>query len=160
MVDIPVEKKGQGTPWWLWLVLLVVIAIAAWYFLARPDDRPDPREGPANETEMPLAQAPENAITSLDQFGGDTAGLIGRPVSLMNMQVLTADETGGLFIGDETQRVFVSTSKPSGFAAGSLVNITGAVQAGNSATAGQSGPPAGLPADAPYYIEAYSIQPA
>jgi hypothetical protein len=77
------------------------------------------------------------------------------------VQVVSADETGGLFIGDDNgQRVFVSTSIPSGFAAGSRVNITGVVQSGDAATTGRTGPPQGLPGSASHYIEADTIQPA
>lgn len=165
MVDIPVEKKNQGTPWWVWLLVLIVIGGLAWYFLDGRDERATPGNNATATTTDSLATAPAatgatgvQAITTIGELSGDT---VGRSVSLMNVRVLSADETGGVVIGDDNgQSVFVSTSIPSGFAAGSRVNVTGTVQAGNTPTAGQTAPPAGLPSDATHYIEAYSIQPA
>lgn len=160
MAQIPVEKKSSGLPWWGWLIALAVIVAVAWLLLAGDNDEMVVADSNYTSGTTAVAVSDAGPITSLSALMNADA-VIGQSVSLMGVQVQSADELGGLFIGDEEgRRAFVSTAIPSGFAAGSRVNVTGTVQGGDTATAGRTGPPTGLPAGAAWYIEADSIQPA
>jgi hypothetical protein len=33
VADIPVKPRRAGTPWWLWLVALLVLAVLVWFAL-------------------------------------------------------------------------------------------------------------------------------
>lgn len=41
MANIPVERTSTGTPWWLWLLGLLLLAGLIWFLLEAFDDDPD-----------------------------------------------------------------------------------------------------------------------
>ena len=74
MAEIPIEKKGGGIPWWVWLVLAaLLIALAVWIF--GDNDRGDGAlESPAVVTGEAIAPVgAENALAPVDPAAGGTA---------------------------------------------------------------------------------------
>lgn len=155
MVDIPVEKKRRGLPWVVWVLLLVAIAVAAWYLFASPDGRR------LRETAMNPAATPGETWTSLDQIAADPAGSAGQEIMLADVNVTARVGSGGLVVADAAgNRIFVATADAASFAEGSRVNITGTIQAGEEGGDGEASRPVGMPADTTHYIVADRVEPA
>jgi hypothetical protein len=155
MVDIPVEKKRRGLPWLVWLLLLVAIAVAAWYLFASPDGRRLRADAVAP------AVTPGETYTSLDQIAADPAGSAGQQITLAGAEVVSSVGSGGLLVADDSgNRIFLATADANAFAAGSRVNVTGTIQAGDPGGAGAASRPVGMPADTSHYILADRIEPA
>lgn len=118
MANIPIEKKG-GTPWWLWLLGLLLAAAVIWLLVELFDDdtdvatlEPIPEEvTPAPIPEAPLAS--EGAISSLATIldAENPEQLVGREVNLTGVTArsVTGDSTYWVYNPDEgiERRVFV-----------------------------------------------------
>jgi hypothetical protein len=59
VADIPVKPRRTGTPWWLWLVLVLVLAGLVWFALEflRDDDAAEPDDTEAVEVGAVLPEA-------------------------------------------------------------------------------------------------------
>ena len=67
MANIPVERTSTGTPWWLWLLGLLLLALLAWFLIsALSDDDDDVAVVDDTEVVQDVAPAPVVADTGLD----------------------------------------------------------------------------------------------
>lgn len=123
MAEIPVEKKG-GIPWWVWLLLALLVAALLWWLLD-DRDRGEPLAAPPYQQSVAPAQdsvaavaptaaaAPTGdagAITNLTAIGGATASgdVVGRQVELNDVPVLEMVSDAGFYIGSSpADRVYV-----------------------------------------------------
>lgn len=105
MANIPVERTG-GTPWWLWLLGLLLLALLIWFLIGLFDD--DEVEV-ATVDDVGVVDTPTGmddmdgatdagAISSLAELASGTVN-VGRPVDLDNMRVLTLTGDSSLFVG-------------------------------------------------------------
>lgn len=101
MADIPVEKRG-GTPWWYWLVGLLVLAGVIWLVAELFDAEPDEDElGAAEDIEEPETAEPDTAAGDLIMDvallldAEDPQALAGRRVQLSDLRVTSV-------VGDST----------------------------------------------------------
>lgn len=169
MAEIPVHKKG-GIPWWVWLLLALIIAALLWWLLA-DNDRADPVTDPlVTETtpvidETVIADTTVGPITTMGALmGAPLASMIGREVVLTGVPVESLEGDQAFYIGDSptNRALVVFNEQPTpGMAMegnvdvnpGSMVTLRGTVRDG-AAT-----PPPGtttpLPAGA--YIEASNV---
>lgn len=155
MVDIPVERRRRGLPWIVWVLLLVALAVAGWYLLASPEGRR------LRDTAISPTAAPGETWTSLDQIAADPAGSAGQQIMLADVEVVSRVGDGGLVIADAAgNRIFVATADAGAFTAGSRVNITGSIRAGEAGGDGEASRPTGMPADTSHYIIADHVEPA
>ena len=55
MAEIPIQHRKQGSKWWLWLLLALLVILAVWYFMR--DNRADVGRttGDATRTMMHVA---------------------------------------------------------------------------------------------------------
>ena len=151
MVDGPVERTRRGLPLAVWLLLLVALAVAAWYLLAFPDSR--------RLRETATMPAPGETRTSLDQIAADPAGSAGQPIILAGVQVVATVGSGGLVIEDDARnRIFVASPQATAFAEGRRVTITGTITAGDDSGRGEASRPVGMPADTTHYIIASRVE--
>lgn len=101
MARIPIEERSSGSPWWLWLLGLILLAGIIWLVAGLFDEpdaevlatTPDPIEAPAYEPEPMVTGAITSVATILD--ADDPATLAGRDVQLDGMRVTEV-------IGDST----------------------------------------------------------
>jgi hypothetical protein len=155
MVNITVEKRKRGLPWIVLLLLLVALAVAAWYLLTSPDGRR------LRETAARPAAGPGETWTRLDQIAADPAGSAGQQITLASVQVMSTVGSGGLVVADESgNRIFVATAQAAAFAEGSRVNITGTIMTGEEGGMGDASRPVGMPADTSHYVMADRIEAA
>ena len=62
MANIPVERTGTGTPWWVWLLGLLLLAAIVWFLIAAFDNDDDVETAAVPvETVEPVAPAPAPA---------------------------------------------------------------------------------------------------
>lgn len=92
MARIPVERERKGSPWWLWLLGLLLLAGLIWLLadLFSPDRPADEVvEGEVEEVE-PTTPAEGAVITDPMQIvnAREPASMVGRPVELENMRVV------------------------------------------------------------------------
>lgn len=128
MVEIPVERKSTGVPWWVWLLGALLLLGVLWWIFA-DNDREEVALAPApvvvTEPIDPVVAVPvtgaaiapvdgvaaaSGPITDLATILGtaDRAALAGRPVDLANMRVLDVVGDRTFFVGpDQNRRVFV-----------------------------------------------------
>lgn len=102
MAEIPIERKS-GIPWWVWLILALVIALLIWMFSGDDDaDRVATDLNPAAVAPVAVAPIGDGAMTAApnDQAGtgpitdlamitgaSGLTSMIGRPVQLGNVRV-------------------------------------------------------------------------
>lgn len=136
MAEIPVTKKS-GIPWWVWLILALVVVAVAWWLLANGDDDIET----AAVTAPAPAVAPAGPITDLTTIttAADRSVLIGREVQLTGVPVgdVVGDRT--FYVGSGDQNVFVvldqvpTPGQPGvegryDVTSGQTINLTGSVQ--------------------------------
>lgn len=130
MAEIPIEKKGGGgMPWWVWLILAVlIVALLIWLFA--DDDRDEVR--PVDQTTVATVPAPGydgmdngtaattapgeatgaaaggDAITDLATLlGADAAAVAGREVRLTDVPAGAVPSDAGFWIeGPNGQREY------------------------------------------------------
>ena len=105
MANIPVERTRAGTPWWLWLLGLILLAGIIWLIAELLDDDTDDEYvaedsvttvDPVQPVEP--AEPDEGAITTIAGLaGGRTA--VGREVDLDGVRVLTVTGDSSYFVG-------------------------------------------------------------
>lgn len=117
MANIPVEKTG-GTPWWLWLLGLLLLGGLIWLGAELFDDEPDADEIAGTEDNIGLIDDAElgDDTDDLDGVGvagggvaggtittlaalADGAANVGRDVDLDNMRVLSLTGDSSFFAG-------------------------------------------------------------
>lgn len=166
MAEIPVHKKG-GIPWWVWLLLALVLAGLLWLLLANDDDDVEP-VADTTVVEQPVddvAVTDAGPITSIAMLmGAPMSSMVGRDVMLTGVPVESLEGDQAFYIGDSptNRALVVFNEQPTPNQAmegnvdvnkGSMVTLRGTVRDG-SAT-----PPTGtttpLPAGA--YIEASNV---
>ncbi len=94
MADIPVEKKS-GTPWWLWLLGLLVLAALIWLLIGLFNDDEDEADVDLGDDTNQVDPAPvedvaaAGLITSVATIteADDPVSLAGRQVQLSDMRV-------------------------------------------------------------------------
>ncbi|GEM_PF-3583306 len=101
MARIPVEHERRGSPWWLWLLGLLLLAGLIWLLAelfepSRPSD--EVVEGEVRR-EQPTPPAEGAAITNPEQIVNATepASLVGRRVQLDSMRVV-ASQGDSIFV--------------------------------------------------------------
>lgn len=93
MARIPIEERSSGSPWWLWLLGLILLAGVIWLVAGLFDGpdaevvavEPDPIEAPAYETDAMTTGEITSVATILD--AANPATLAGREVQLAGMRV-------------------------------------------------------------------------
>ncbi|WP_420605548.1 hypothetical protein [Novosphingopyxis sp.] len=158
MAEIPVEKKSGGIPWWVWLILALLIAALIWWFVANANDRDGDvadtdvvAEQPMDDSRM-VDTTPTDANGSMTASGdtitsmatltgagaGAMSGMVGRQVSLQGVPVESLEGDMAFYIGDSpanrTLVVFDETpdvpkEKRTVVKAGSRVTFDGMVRA-------------------------------
>lgn len=101
MANIPVEKTDTGTPWWLWLLGLLLLAGLVWLVVELFDDDDDVAEMDTVETVEPVdtvAPVAAGPITSIAELA-DGRDAIGRAVRLDDVRVLTLTGDSSFFAG-------------------------------------------------------------
>ena len=160
MAEIPVHKKG-GIPWWVWLLLAILLAALLWFLFARDDNDADRVAAPVETTQPVDTMVTDNTMVGTDATGPITtlaaltaapmATMQGRQVNLTGVPVgeVTADE--GFYIGETAPNrayvVFNETPTPGTAQEGnydvnadSIVNLTGTVRPASEAPAGKTIP--------------------
>jgi len=63
---IPVERK-RGTPWWIWILVLALIALLIWFFVGRRDRT----EGPTQRSSLHTTtnHIPQTELSYIQQRG-------------------------------------------------------------------------------------------
>lgn len=151
MVDIPVERKKRGAPWWIWLLVALTILALGWFALAAA--------GGGDRTATGAAMDADETVTSLNQLTGNAALLAGQRVDLEDVQVVALPPGGGLLVAETGGTpVYVATPDAARFAIGNEIDVSGSVQASEAGGNGLASRPAGLPADATHYIAADRIE--
>ncbi len=107
MANIPVERTSTGTPWWVWLLGLLLLIGLIWFIaeLVGDDDDDYVAEDPVGVVDEPTTVVAEpvettgaDAITSIAGLAeGRTS--IGRQVNLDNVRVITVTGDSSFFIG-------------------------------------------------------------
>ncbi len=90
MARIPVEKDHKGTPWWLWLLGILLIIALIWLLVEWFDnDDDDVVVQDPIETVEPLPSVDTGVITSVATLlaANDISEYVGRQVRLDNMYV-------------------------------------------------------------------------
>lgn len=98
MANIPVEKTGSGTPWWLWLLGLLLLALLIWFLIGAFDDDDEVAVVDPVETVDPVEPAVEGPITSIAELA-DGRNMIGREVDLDDIRVITLTGDSSFFAG-------------------------------------------------------------
>lgn len=133
MANIPVEKRS-GTPWWLWLLGLVLIAGLVWLALELFDEEPDADEiagtednvGLVDDVEVDIDEEGLSIVTTEDQLfttdaagaeepvaGGTLDGVTvtrlepGTPVEIENTRVLSVIGDSAFWIGQDDARRYL-----------------------------------------------------
>lgn len=136
MAEIPVTKKS-GIPWWVWLILALVVIAIAWWLIASGDDDVET----AAVSEPVPAVAPAGPITDLTTIttAADRSALTGREVQLTGAPVGDVVGDRGFYVGSGDQLVFVvldqvpTPGQPGvegryDVTTGQTINLTGSVQ--------------------------------
>ena len=123
MANIPVERTSTGTPWWLWLLGLLLLALLAWFLISALSDDDDDVAVVDDTEVVDVAPAPVVAepVTTEDQLyavdGGEMEGVTvtrlepGTPVTLRDIQVLRVNGDSTFWIGrDDGRRYLVVLS--------------------------------------------------
>ncbi len=102
MAEIAIEKKSQGTSWWLWLLLaLIVIGGLIWYFAARDRDS-------STETRNRSDTTATNSGTITDMSVlynvSNPSDYVGRTVSSAPVRVLSVTGDRTFWVGDAIGR--------------------------------------------------------
>lgn len=162
MAEIPVTKKS-GIPWWVWLILALVVIAIAWWLIASGDDD---AETTAVQEPVPAVESagPITDLTTILNVA-DRSTLTGREVQLTGVPVgeVVGDRT--FYVGSGDQRVFVvldevATPGQPGVegrydvTTGQTINLSGSVQPA-SAIPGEI---EGLPAGADTVIRAQRLE--
>lgn len=106
MAEIPIEKKG-GMPWWIWLVLLLLVAAIAWFLLSDDEVEVAKNEVVAEQVEMtsPVANAdgegPIDTLTSL--MAAPLATMVGQNVAFDAVPVESVTGDMAFYIGENVQ---------------------------------------------------------
>ncbi|MET1755825.1 hypothetical protein ABVV53_10195 [Novosphingobium sp. RD2P27] len=137
MVEIPVERKSGGVPWWVW-VLLVVVALGLLIWWAS-DDEVVPVE---TETAAVVAVPPAGptAVTDISMLLPQIpADFVGREVQLNGVQVQEVVGDVGFWIGPSAeQRIYAVLTEErtpetamegeADVNAGAMADITGTIR--------------------------------
>lgn len=127
MANIPVERTSSGTPWWLWLIGLLLLGGLIWLIAELFDNEPDADEIVGTEDnvglidDVELGDDDEDMIMSEEQLyadepidGGQVEGVTvtrlepGTPVSLQDVPVLSVIGDSAFWIGrDDARRYLV-----------------------------------------------------
>ena len=86
MANIPVERTSTGTPWWLWLLGLLLLAGLLWFLIsALGDDDPD----------VAVVDDPVETVDPVDPVDPVTAGPVAAALDLSDLYVtrVTGDRT-------------------------------------------------------------------
>lgn len=169
MAEIPVHKKEGGIPWWVWLILALIIAGLLWWLFA-DNDVNDPVTDPLVTETTPLVEQPVVAdavgpITTMAALmGAPLATMVGREVMLTGVPVESLEGDQSFYIGDSAtnRSLVVFNEQPTPNQAqegnldvnpGSMVTVRGVIRDG-SAT-----PPPGTTTPLPggAYIEASNV---
>lgn len=111
MAHIPVEKKS-GTPWWVWLLALLLIGGVIWLFAEMFDDEPDEDDFATTEViDDPVDTTPP-VLTSLSTLlsANNPTAYFGRRVDVDDIPVtsLAGDSTFWVYPdGRDGERIFV-----------------------------------------------------
>lgn len=148
MAEIPVERKGGGIPWWVWLLLAaIVVALLIWWASAEEDEvetvepvgveavEPFPADGVA--TNQMAAAGPITDMSML--MPTISEDMVGRQVQLDGVQIQEVVSDIGFWIGpSQDQRIFAVLSQeptpttPTEGAAdvnpGSTANVSGTIR--------------------------------
>lgn len=172
MAEIPVEKKSGGIPWWVWLILALLIAALIWWFVANANDNDAKINDNNVVAEQPMddmnavdpARMDSNggAITSMAGLMGAGAmtGMVGRDVQLTGVPVESLAGDMAFYVGDSSQnrtlvlfkeKPEVPIEKRIDVNPGSMVDLTGTVRAAGDVPAGVTGK---VPAGTDAYIYA------
>ncbi|HET6566362.1 MAG TPA: hypothetical protein VFG50_00245 [Rhodothermales bacterium] len=104
MARIPVERERRGSPWWIWLIGLIIIACIIWLLaeLFNPDTTPSDEVVEGTEEVQPVAPLTNpglaaGTITDIDTvfIVPDRLALVGSTVQLDSMRVASV-------VGDST----------------------------------------------------------
>lgn len=179
MAEIPIEKKSKGgVPWWVWLLIaLVVAALLFWLFAGRDDDRSTQASAPTAIS--PAATVPTvaegNAAGPITDLGTllaqPDAQVVGRQVRLANVPAGDVPADAGFWItGDNGGREYVilhEVRTPNTPIEGRInvnkgdhLEIVGTVRAASEGVPKDSaipGPTAPLPDGVSHYIDAQSV---
>ena len=140
MAEIDIKRK-EGSSWVWWLIGVIIVGLAAWWFLGRSTDY-QTGTAPVDSTRaMALAPAANATITDLAALTGATnADFANRPVALSTVPVANVVSDKGFWVGDatalNTKGIFVlrgnesaSYTAPDGAVnAGQNVSVYGTVQ--------------------------------
>lgn len=125
MANVPIERKSGGNSWWVWLLVLALIAGAIWLFadgfnteVEDPialEEPMTPGMGSDLDSEMGsgLEGDATGPITDASMIMGtsDASTIAGRQVDLQNMRVTRVVSDRGFFIvpadGGDQQEIFV-----------------------------------------------------
>lgn len=130
MANIPVERTSTGTPWWLWLLGLLLLGGLVWLVAELFDNEPDADEiagtddniGVIDDVEIePGADEVDAAITSEDQLYADNDGLIETDAEMADGAGGRDDAMNDTVDGGRLGAVTVTRLQP-----GTPVNIDGA----------------------------------
>jgi len=178
MAEIPIERKS-GIPWWVWLILALVIALLIWMFSGDDDaDRVATDLTPvavapvADGPVLPGANVQDGAgpITDLAMITGASGltAMVGRQVQLVNVQVREVVGDRTFWVGPSAdQRAFVvlnevpTPSQPGvegryDVTTGQVINVNGTIRNIND-PAFVSNPIEGLPGGQTAVIHADSL---
>lgn len=179
MAEIPIERKS-GIPWWVWLILAVlVIAFFIWMFTGDDDaDRVatdlNPVEVvpvvPVTDATMAAPNDPAGPITDLTMITGATGltSMVGRQVQLGNVRVQEVVGDRTFWVGSSAdQRALVVLNEVAtpgqpgvegryDVTAGQVVNVNGTIRNIND-PAFASNPIEGLPAGQTAVVHAQSL---
>ena len=166
MAEIPVHKKEGGIPWWVWLILALIIAALLWWLFA-DHDRNEVVTPPVATTEpvQPLATNDVGPITTIATLmSAPLSTMVGREVVLTGVPVESLEGDQAFYIGDSptNRALVVFNEQPTPNQAkegnvdvnpGSMVTLRGTVrEAGATPPPGTTTP---LPGGA--YIEASNV---
>lgn len=182
MTEIPIERKSKGgVPWWVWLLIGLVIAAVLWWLLTgRDNDRVTPAPAAVTQAELATTEptdvgqdtAAAGPITDLGTLASSNdREVVGRRVRLTNVPAGEVPADAGFWItGDNGAREYVilhEVRTPSTPIEGKIdvnqgdrLDVTGTVRSASNGVpedAAIPGPTAPLPAAVKHYIDAESV---
>ena len=102
MAEINIKEK-EGASWVWWLIALIVLALAAWWFLGRDSENTVTTGAVDSVQTAPVATPANTVITDLSALTGATnADLANRQVALAGAPVANVVSDKGFWIGDAT----------------------------------------------------------